>query len=240
MQGGKFGHGFLSAGLSKLATPTISANVKGDLAQGISIAIVGGTISEATGGKFANGAVTAAMAFAFNQVASDRAQERQAAKSAGEGMVGPYHSAFDPASGDYHDYDVGPSVVCALSTVGCSQPMMSPIVGSESIPFTIFYSGPGSYGLPYGLGWDPIIHLTPRQGIWWNITEPEHRYHPGVVVHALYESGNKLWLYTKGVGVGPDAAWNVAVGEVLFKDMHVDVQRRVLQQLHGGPPRWVP
>ena len=35
-------------------------------------AIVGGTVSRITGGKFANGAVTAAMAHLFNQEASAR------------------------------------------------------------------------------------------------------------------------------------------------------------------------
>lgn len=92
MQGGKFGHGFLSAGLSKLATPTISANVKGDLAQGISVAIVGGTISEATGGKFANGATTSAMAFAFNALSDNpktSAQVQTPTLSVDPDFVGP-------------------------------------------------------------------------------------------------------------------------------------------------------
>ncbi len=68
LQGGKFGHGFVSAGLSKAITPSIDT---GDVfADGTLLAIAGGTISELTGGKFANGAVTSAMQFAFNQVAS--------------------------------------------------------------------------------------------------------------------------------------------------------------------------
>ena len=65
VQGGKFGHGFLSAGVSKAATPGIMDTFNHSVSQGIAVAIVGGTVSEVTGGKFANGAVTAAMAFSF-------------------------------------------------------------------------------------------------------------------------------------------------------------------------------
>ncbi|MDT8450073.1 MAG: RHS repeat-associated core domain-containing protein [Wenzhouxiangellaceae bacterium] len=75
MQGGKFGHGFLSAGISKAATPGVAANVQGIYRQGFVLAIVGGTTSEISGGKFANGAVTAAMGFAFNQVATGLSKE---------------------------------------------------------------------------------------------------------------------------------------------------------------------
>ena len=70
MQGGKFGHGFLSAGISKAATPMAVGVSDQVYIQGAAVAIVGGTTSEISGGKFANGAVTAAMAFAFNHCAT--------------------------------------------------------------------------------------------------------------------------------------------------------------------------
>jgi RHS repeat-associated protein len=70
LQGGNFGHGFWSAGLTK------AANVNGiiGMEQGLDMtalrvataAVIGGTISQITGGKFANGATTAAFAQAFN------------------------------------------------------------------------------------------------------------------------------------------------------------------------------
>ena len=70
LQGGKFGHGFVSAGLTKAANISkIMANDAGGFADAVRTtiaAIVGGTISKITGGKFANGAITAAMAQAFN------------------------------------------------------------------------------------------------------------------------------------------------------------------------------
>ncbi|WP_196765663.1 RHS repeat-associated core domain-containing protein, partial [Pseudoalteromonas luteoviolacea] len=70
VQGGNFGHGFWSAGLTK------AANVNGIVGtqQGVewttirvaTAAVIGGTISEITGGKFSNGAATAAFGQAFN------------------------------------------------------------------------------------------------------------------------------------------------------------------------------
>ena len=69
MQGGKFGHGFLSAGISKAATPGVAASPLNNYQQGFVLAIIGGTTSKISGGKFANGAVTAAMSFSFGQLA---------------------------------------------------------------------------------------------------------------------------------------------------------------------------
>ena len=70
LQGGNFGHGFWSAGITK------AANVNGIVGtqQGVAwdalrvavAATIGGTVSKLSGGKFANGATTAAFAQAFN------------------------------------------------------------------------------------------------------------------------------------------------------------------------------
>ncbi len=65
LQSGKFGHGFASAGISKLATPGI-LSMDNVVPESIASGMVGGTVSEATGGKFANGATTAAFLYAFN------------------------------------------------------------------------------------------------------------------------------------------------------------------------------
>jgi RHS repeat-associated protein len=65
LQGGKFGHGFASAGISQAAVPA-THGVQSMAARTMIHATIGGTASVASGGKFANGAVTAAMAFAYN------------------------------------------------------------------------------------------------------------------------------------------------------------------------------
>ena len=69
IQGGKFGHGFISAGLSKAIN--INKMMQGpgnglNAARTVVAAIVGGSISKLSGGKFGNGAATAALAQAYN------------------------------------------------------------------------------------------------------------------------------------------------------------------------------
>ncbi|WP_228553456.1 hypothetical protein [Pseudoalteromonas sp. PPB1] len=70
LQGGKFGHGFWSAGLTKgLNINGIVGTQQGagwDAVRIAVAAVVGGTVSKVTGGKFSNGATTAAFAQAFN------------------------------------------------------------------------------------------------------------------------------------------------------------------------------
>jgi RHS repeat-associated protein len=80
LQGGKFGHGFVSAGLTKgfmshSGFDYSDGSSSAVIGRTIVAAIVGGTISEMTGGKFANGATAAAMAHLFNQELS-AAQQR--------------------------------------------------------------------------------------------------------------------------------------------------------------------
>ena len=88
LQGGKFGHGFLSAGLSALAKPAIrgafGTNAGNKPYRIAARAALGGAISAATGGKFANGAVTAAFAQAYNEeptLAKDRPSYSDMAKN---------------------------------------------------------------------------------------------------------------------------------------------------------------
>ncbi|SDQ63855.1 RHS repeat-associated core domain-containing protein [Pseudoxanthomonas sp. CF385] len=60
IQGGKFGNGFVSAGLTTLVMPQVGY-IQNDFLRTVVGAIVGGTISDATGGKFANGAISGAI-----------------------------------------------------------------------------------------------------------------------------------------------------------------------------------
>ena len=72
LNGGKFGHGFASSFLStyigvKSGLEDFMFGEPGGKAARIMIAgVIGGTISEVTGGKFANGAMQSAMQWAFN------------------------------------------------------------------------------------------------------------------------------------------------------------------------------
>lgn len=67
--GGKFVHGFVSAGLNKVLSPLASTDRLA--ANGAINAAIGGTIREITGGDFANGAAVAAKRYALYQLLSE-------------------------------------------------------------------------------------------------------------------------------------------------------------------------
>ena len=69
LQGGKFGHGFVSAGVNPFVANALQGGL-GDALGGPGIVaaqiVVGGTVSELTGGKFANGAAYAAFSIGLD------------------------------------------------------------------------------------------------------------------------------------------------------------------------------
>ncbi|WP_277948949.1 T6SS effector amidase Tae4 family protein, partial [Pseudoalteromonas piscicida] len=112
LSGGKFGHGFFSAGFSKFAMSNAGFNYN-DISSGAIIGrtviagIVGGTASKISGGKFGNGAATAAMAQLFNQETSN--YKNVTAQR-------PYSEDFWEEYLNYDDYDTA----AAWETVGGS------------------------------------------------------------------------------------------------------------------------
>jgi len=73
LSGGKFGNGFVTAGLTKGFGGAFLPGGRGleanEIARGTIIsAVIGGTTSVISGGKFANGAITASYQYLFNQV----------------------------------------------------------------------------------------------------------------------------------------------------------------------------
>jgi hypothetical protein len=66
MAGGRFGHSFASAGITELAMPMID-EIGHPLAEATAASLLNGSLTAATGGKFANGAVTGAFQYAFNE-----------------------------------------------------------------------------------------------------------------------------------------------------------------------------
>src|SRR5690625_359134 len=70
LQGRRCGHGLASAGITKIASPAIEFAANDNSFAEVTMAtIAGGSISSISGGKFANGAVTAAMSYAFGEIA---------------------------------------------------------------------------------------------------------------------------------------------------------------------------
>jgi RHS repeat-associated protein len=72
LQGGKFGHGFASAGVAQAFSGPIDG-LSSSATRVMASAMIGGTASVIAGGKFANGAVTAAFSRAIGEAASRNA-----------------------------------------------------------------------------------------------------------------------------------------------------------------------
>ena len=97
LQGGKFGHGFLSAGLGS-AAPALpglrqlaSTGIGG---RALVSAVTAGTVSEITGGKFANGALTAAFAYTLSSAVHRVLGSTMVSAGPGDGVVEPDPDAF--------------------------------------------------------------------------------------------------------------------------------------------------
>jgi len=76
-QGGEFQHGFVSTFVRKMASGPISETIGGGTpGQVAAAAIVGGTTSELAGGKFANGAASAAFTYLFNEATSGEGEQK--------------------------------------------------------------------------------------------------------------------------------------------------------------------
>ncbi|GAA5525250.1 hypothetical protein Maes01_01815 [Microbulbifer aestuariivivens] len=83
MQGGRFKHGFTSAGIVQAFSggiDLIDAGAESSVMRVIAAAVLGGTASVASGGKFANGAITGAFSRAFNDEAQHGAQKNSGAR----------------------------------------------------------------------------------------------------------------------------------------------------------------
>ncbi|KKO47553.1 hypothetical protein VT06_16395, partial [Arsukibacterium sp. MJ3] len=91
LSGGKFGHGFFSAGFTKFSMGNAGFDYKNTSASAVAgrvsiAAIIGGTASVISGGKFANGAQTAAMAQLLNAEASTKNKLNNMMSRIGKGI----------------------------------------------------------------------------------------------------------------------------------------------------------
>jgi RHS repeat-associated protein len=129
LQGGKFGSGFASAGISAALSPSVGkiSNYGGRI---VVSAVIGGTASVITGGKFANGAMTAAFAHILNfelhtQFAAVKTMGNQflaqQATNEGEaaGQITLGNNVAAAASGAAADM-VGAAAICTYEHASCT------------------------------------------------------------------------------------------------------------------------
>jgi hypothetical protein len=98
LNGGKFGHGFLSAGLAQGLSGKINS-ISTKLGRVTASAVVGGTVSKLTGGKFANGAMTGAFSRALNDEGAWTKKDVAAAQASKD--VYDSDGGFDTIGVDY-------------------------------------------------------------------------------------------------------------------------------------------
>lgn len=240
LQGGKFGHGFLSAGVAELTAPMIDGigggAVKAAPARVAAAALVGGTVSELTGGKFGNGAMQAAFSRAFNE----ELHQRHGAW--------PADNQFDPNEPSYHRYTEA-NKICDTSQGGCTVenvgglmldgfnapsfgllPQAAAAPGVERLLWASHVPGanlPGTYTLPGGI---ITQQIDSRIYMATNITTPKHPLYPGLINRMIVESGGSVWSVTHGVGYNryigrPGAMLNNGVGPLMFRDQDRALQR---------------
>ena len=187
LQGGRFGHGLASAGITKVASPAIEIAANDDsFAEATMATIAGGSISSISGGKFANGAVTAAMAYAFNQLSSNLSSE------------------YDAEENSYHDYEFE-FELCSTSKSWCdfsngwdalrrhAYPGQNP---NSSVVDT------GTYGvraLGVDLG-DINVYLEHQTYSIFNVTAENHKMYDGHVQRQLVVREGKMYIRTHGAG----------------------------------------
>ena len=101
LQGGRFGHGFLSGFATQAAAGRIDG-LQHSHHRVLAAAVLGGTVSAATGGKFANGAITGAFSRAFNdELHQDNSDSDSSDKSAHDVLIiGIQGAGGDKAGGN--------------------------------------------------------------------------------------------------------------------------------------------
>ena len=223
MQGGKFGHGFVSAGATKAASPWIGSIGDGARAMAparvATAALVGGTVSAATGGKFANGAVTAAFQQAWNGERGLSDAEESA------------YRTYDPSDPDFHGWTVRTPMCDTASQHGCSVDVVFE-QGLLHLPAPMpWRDSPIANRTETHLkGFGPIETLVLRERhMIVNVTVHGHKLHPGFVERRVIQAGSMVYIESTGRGVG--LGWAAGAQEFastpLWRTIDVTIRRRL-------------
>jgi hypothetical protein len=219
--GGKCGAGALSAGVAKFATQRMDARELGVIGKGVAVSVIGGTASVIGGGKFENGAVTAAFGYLFNCLASQ--------------CNTSMYDRNDPAT-HFSAAQASP-VACNISVEACF---------SVTADVMACNSGPGQpgctpkgvdteYALKSYVSLNKITQYRYSDSLLVNGTSPGHVFHDGYVVRWIeIDSLGDVRIWSAGYGTNYSRvhAWiNENRGNALFRDIGVqnaaEVQRRL-------------
>ena len=214
LQGGEFGHGFLSAGVAFGVGQVGIKQGWSVEAQFVSRVVSAGTVSEITGGKFANGAVTAAFAFVYNESRhQQRLVQRRIKVTSGVDENGE------------HYYRVR-GMICRLSNE-CSIDYADEVFGTvnrNDIPFTDDDMRTGNHDL---IGGNPVRHehdIDLRTSI--NYTREGHIFYPGKVTHRVHFENDVLYYDVIGEGPGMFPRTNNFLGRITFRPGVYDIVKQ--------------
>lgn len=225
LNGGEFGHGFISAGFTKgIGTPILDVTGADIVTGTIASMVIGGTASELSGGKFRNGALTAAFQTLYNHF-----YQQKNKKSFQKTITKSYYYHTD--SGEMMHYYVLDTMLCDTSS--CNPDDVFADLNINSIPFTSDYHDGHHvlFGLPFDPAWapdwmtpNPITHTSDAVArTSTNIAHPSHIF-DGYVRHSVTVTSNgKVRVTTIGAGPAENiyhASFNNMVGIFGFMGTH--------------------
>ena len=229
LEGGKFGSGFLAAGVSEAAAPGIdkldSTNPIGlsvSAERVIAASIVGGTTSVISGGKFGNGAITAAFGRAFNEEAAVQRNHPHSTDGGG-------YRQYDPNDPNYHSYSVLDFICSTTQQFGCSASY-------------VFSQGLDRYPAPFLSGdyvannqilslavFGPVrfqVYANDMEII--NETMPGHLLAPGYVDRQVTQAGDNVYIQTFGEGTGELSDMNSAAASLMWQSVDAQIARSLV------------
>lgn len=211
INGGKCGPGFLSASFSKAMIPVTAPMIRVDpLAGTVISAVVGGAGALLGGGKFANGALTAAFGYLFN-----------CGHDPGTCMSDQFSD--DPRGHEYEHNLEYTTYICVFPDINCSREIVLEGVMRFPAPFSsgsrMVNTGDISYAGFAGL--NPVMHVVDRANFAvFNLTQPGHWFQDasgaGYVYRNVQQDKIGVFIQTYGAGNGPlkniNNAWVIGGG----------------------------
>jgi RHS repeat-associated protein len=193
MSGGNCGQGALSAAFSKVMTPITVGLAGANEFAGVMISVaIGGTGSVLGGGKFANGATTAAYGYIFNCLASKC-----------------FATDYPKEKRFFHEYTYSTDM-CSENDSGC-RPFVQQILSCASAPgqsSCITPGAPDKLGILWG--GNPVSQYMPNENMIINGSDPSHWLADGYVVRWIGVTNGIVQIWTYGIGVNKD--WGAYIG----------------------------
>ena len=232
LQGGRFGHGFLSGFATQAAAGRIDG-LKHSHHRVLAAAVLGGTVSAATGGKFANGAITGAFSRAFNDEihkSEDQAPSIEDDADYAENWI------FEGR----HQYVRVSDAVCSMSKADCTLAnVVAALNAKGAYPEQAREFVPGQEHIadvdipgPFGIDEIQTTALYNRDGNQVGVvnrTLSNHALRPGEVYRIAIPRDNAYRILTLGLGQGNFGVPNVRMKNRTWEPVDKNVIERFQQ-----------